>query len=324
MDVAIFVMDGVADFGFTALLEAFSTANGLREGLSAPPEPWNVQVVSLGSSVLSGHGHTIPTVRLDDLGGRLDVMMVPAVNVLRAEALIRLVSGDENRAVLQRIREIYERGAHLAAACSGTFFLAESGILDGSAATTSWWLGPSFRRRYPNVRLDENLTVCRGRHIITAGAALSHLDLAISLIHGSSPAIADLVGRYMAAGNRKSQANFVVSEVIARGDSMTAAFERWVREHLAERFRISQVAHELGTTERSLQRATLAELGMSPKDFVDEIRLEQAAKLFRETALTVDAVARKVGYLNGSTLRNLARRRRDMSLAELRSPRLMW
>ena len=158
----------------------------------------------------------------------------------------------------------------------------------------------------------------------TAGASLSHLDLALSLIHGKSPALADLVSKYMAAGNRKTQSNFHISEVMARDNPVTAAFERWVREHIGEQFRISDVAHELGVNERSLQRITQAELGMSPKDFVDEIRLQLATELFRTTTLTVDAVATKVGYLNAGTLRSLARRRRDLSLAELRSSRLLW
>ena len=324
MRVAIFVTDGVADFGFTALLETFGMANALRSELPVPPDSWQVQVVSLGASVRSGHGHTIPTVRLDDLAGDPDVMVVPAVNVLDLESLIGLVSGSGNQAVLQRIRDTRAAGAHLAAACTGTFFLAEAGVLDGSPATTSWWLGPGFRRRYPQVSLQENLTLCRGRHVTTAGASLSHLDLALSLVGAKSPALADLAARYLAAGNRKTQANFSVSEVIARDNSLTAAFERWVREHISQQFRVSQAAHELGITERSLQRATQSELGMSPKDFADDIRLERAAELLRTTALTVDAIATRVGYLNAGTLRSLARRRRDMSLAELRSARLTW
>jgi transcriptional regulator GlxA family with amidase domain len=324
MDVAIFVMDDVADFGFTALLEAFKTANALREEMPTPPEPWRVQVVSLDSSVRSHFGHVVPTIELDKLITTPEVMILPAIHIAAAEPLIKLVSSPENHVVLQSIRDVHASGAHLAAACTGPFFLAEAGVLDNAPATTSWWLGPSFRRRYPLVELDESLTLCRGPRVTTAGAALSHLDLALSLIRGKSPVLADLVAKYMAAGNRKTQANFHVAEVMARDNPMTAAFERWVREHIGEQFRISEVAHELGVNERSLQRVTQAELGMSPKDFVDEIRLQLAADLFRTTTLTVDAVATKVGYLNAGTLRSLARRRRDLSLAELRSSRLLW
>ncbi|MEV3961620.1 helix-turn-helix transcriptional regulator [Nocardia sp. NPDC050193] len=155
-------------------------------------------------------------------------------------------------------------------------------------------------------------------------ASLSHLDLALSFVHARSPALADLTGRYLADGNRRTQANFAVPEVVAAGNSLTSGFERWVREHIGEGFRISRAAAELGVTERSLQRATQAELGRSPRDFVDDIRLERAAHLLRTTPLTVDTVAAKVGYLNGGTLRNLVRRRRGMSMAEFRSAGPMW
>ncbi|MFJ1456554.1 GlxA family transcriptional regulator [Nocardia sp. N2S4-5] len=324
MDVTVVVMDGVADFGFTAFLEALGMANALRDELREPPGPWRVRVAALGDSVRSGYGHTVPTIRLDDLTGDLGLVVVPAVNVLGAEALIDLVSAPVNRALLQRIRDARASGSHLAAACTGTFFLAEAGVLDGARATTSWWLGPSFRKRYPRVGLDESLTLCRSDHVTTAGASLSHLDLALSLVQEKSPALAELVGKYMAVGNRSTQANFSIAEVVARGNSLTAAFERWVRDHVDQQFSISQAAHGLGVTERSLQRATHAELGMSPKDFVDDIRLERATRLLWTTELTVDAVATKVGYLHAGTLRSLVRRRRGMSMAELRAARRPW
>lgn len=68
---------------------------------------------------------------------------------------------------------------------------------------------------------------------------------------------------------------FVVDGV-ARGDSLVAAFERWVREHLSEPFRIGSAAEDLGVTVRSLQRAMQAQLGMYPRDFANDIRLEGA------------------------------------------------
>ncbi|NUP25800.1 MAG: helix-turn-helix domain-containing protein [Nocardia sp.] len=324
MNVTIFVVDGVADFGFTALLETFATANALRGKLGTPPGPWQVRVAALGTEVRSGHGHIVPTVALEELPDDPGLLLVPAVNILGAEELIRLVSAPESAPALDRIRSVHATGAPLGAACTGTFLLAEAGVLNGSRATTSWWLGPSFRRRYPRVLLDESATLCRGDRVTTAGAVLSHLDLALSFVHAQSPALAELVGRYMAAGNRKTQADFAVPEVVAAGDSLTAAFERWVREHIGDGFRIAHAAAELGVTERSLQRATQAELGRSPRDFVDDIRLERAAQLLRTTTQTVDTVAARVGYLNGGTLRNLIRRRRGMSMAEFRATGPAW
>jgi transcriptional regulator GlxA family with amidase domain len=106
--------------------------------------------------------------------------------------------------------------------------------------------------------------------------------------------------------------------VLARHDPTAAAFERWIRKNLDTPIQIAAAAAALGVSERSLQRIVAASLGMSPLDFVHEVRLDQATYLLRTTSLSADAVASAVGYLNASTLRDLVRRRRGMTLRELR------
>jgi transcriptional regulator GlxA family with amidase domain len=87
---------------------------------------------------------------------------------------------------------------------------------------------------------------------------------------------------------------------------------------VAEPLQISGVAAAIGVSERTLQRATAAVLGMSPIDFLHEIRLDEATFLLRTTNQTVDAVAAAVGYQNTSTLRTLVRRRRGTTISALR------
>ncbi|MGF6882687.1 transcriptional regulator GlxA family with amidase domain [Nocardia sp. GAS34] len=324
MEAAVFVFDRVADFGLASVVEALNMANALLPELESPPAPWRVHIVSLGASVRSAHGHLIPTTPLDDLREEIDVMIVPAIGVLDIQELVDLVSNSSNHPLLERISAAHRQGTHMAAACTGTFFLAEAGVLDDLEATTSWWLGPTFRRRYPKIQVHEGRTLCRATGATTAGASLSHLDLALSLIRSTSPALAELVARYLAIGDRGPQIEFSIPEVVARGNSLVASFERWVRERIDDQFAIADAARALGVTTRSLQRATQTELGMSPRDFVDEIRLERATRLLRTTPLSVDAVAAKVGYLNAGTLRSLFRRRRGRTIAEVRGVGAAW
>ena len=161
-------------------------------------------------------------------------------------------------------------------------------------------------------------------HIATAAAALAHLDLALATVAGHSPAQAERAARMLLAGSGGEQRDYIVPQVIARGNSLVAAFERWVRGHIAEQFLITDAARELGVTVRSLQRATQAEIGMSPRDFVNEIRLERATRLLRTTNATVETVAARVGYLNAGPLRGLFRRRRGRSIAEVRATPMAW
>ena len=88
---------------------------------------------------------------------------------------------------MEQLRRWHRGGARIGAACIGSFLLAESGLLDGHDATTTWWLGPLFRRRYPNVALDENRILVPAGDFVTAGAAMGHLELALWLVRRSAP-----------------------------------------------------------------------------------------------------------------------------------------
>lgn len=147
------------------------------------------------------------------------------------------------------------------------------------------------------------------------------LDLALSIVAQESPALADMVARYLLIGDRPSQAIFAVPSHLTATDPTMTAFERWVRDHVAEPLQISRAAAATGVSERTLQRTTAAVLGMSPTDFVHEIRLDEATFLLRTTNQTVDAIAAAVGYQNTSTLRALVRRRRGTTLSALRQIR---
>lgn len=319
MKVSVLVVDKVFDSGLAAVLDVLRTAEALRGELPAPPPSWRVRCVSVGGSepVRTAAGHSVD-VRPVDAAGPADLLVVPGSWHPRPEQLTDWVASAAAAPVREAVLRARAEGAALAAACAGTFVLAEAGVLDGLAATTSWWLAPAFRKRYPRVELDERRMVVPAPGVTTAGAALAHLDLALALVRSVSPALADLTSRYLLLDSRASQASYAIPGHLARTDPLVDAFERHLRGRLDEPLRVAETARRLGVSERTLQRTVRAALGVTPVRFAQQIRLEQAAHLLRTTDLPLDAVARRVGYENGTTLATLLRRRLGTTPGRLR------
>lgn len=304
------------DSGVSAVLDILNTANEFRDQLDSSLPAWDLTTIGSHPTIRTGAGHRVTAKPLDAVAP--DLLIVPALGAKDPDALSAALRLRSHRRAIDCVGAAYGRGARLAAACTGTFILAEAGVLDGRRATTSWWLGPTFRKRYPAVRLDPSATLVTNDGISTAGAAFAHIDLALSLVQERSPALADVVARYLLIGARASQANFAAPTVLARNHPALVAFERWIREHLDESVRIADAAAEVGVSARTLQRITAATLGLSPVAFVHEIRLDEASHLLRTTTLSTGAIAARVGFLNASTLGTLVRRRRGTTLRALR------
>jgi transcriptional regulator GlxA family with amidase domain len=317
MQVAVVVYDGVFDSGLTAILDVLRFANALGGQIHEPPT-WNVTMVGPAPQVRTWAGLLVAPEPLEH-ARTADLLVVPAFPETRPSALLEHVGGDASLPVRNLIARARDRGTAIASACAGTFLLAEAGILDGVRATTTWWLSPAFRARYPKVELDHSQMVITCAGITTAGAAFGHIDLALSIVRAGSPALADLVARYLVIDERPSQSAYTIPSALAQSDPTVAAFERWTREHLAEPIRMADAAKAIGVSERTLQRSVQRTTGTSPIRFVQDLRIERACHLLRTTDLPVEIISRKVGYEHPHTLRVLLRERTGKTASALRS-----
>lgn len=196
--------------------------------------------------------------------------------------------------------------------------MAESGLLDHQHATTTWWLAPSFRKRYPNVVLDESNMLVKSGKFVTAGAALSHMDLALWLVRGVSPKLASLTAKYLIVDSRPSQAAYALSDHLVHSDPLVHRFETWARVRLAHGFSLDEAARAAGTSKRTLARRMESVLGKSPLAYFQSLRVERAVHLLKTSSDTVDEIAARVGYSEGAILRVLLRRRLGIGIKEIR------
>ena len=317
MRIHILALNGVFDSGLAAVLDAFGTANALAEMTGVSSLRFQMKVVGLHKSITTARGLSLPVLAATR-AQTPDAVVMPALLYMRPEPLVRALAGNEVREAGAVLRKWSGRGALTATACIGTFVLAEAALLDGEEATTTWWLSPLFRQRYPRVRLDESRIIVQSNAVVTAGAALSHLDLALTLIRRASPELADLTARYLVVDERTSQSFYSIPNHLANADPLIRQFERWARGRLAKGFSLDQAAKALGTSKRTLARRMQSVLGKSPLAFFQDLRIERAVHLLRVGHASVDQIAADVGYSEGVTLRALLRRRLGRGVREIR------
>jgi transcriptional regulator GlxA family with amidase domain len=315
--IDVIVMNGVFDTGLAAVLDAFATANDLAMAQGLASAAFDVSVVGLRGEVRTNQGMTVPTSLASDRPPA-DWVVVPAIADRAPEPLAATLSTPDARAVAGAIGRWSADGAQVAAACIGTFLAAEAGVLDGETATTTWWLAPFFRQRYPKVHLDDSRMIVRSGRILTAGAALSHMDMALWLIRQTSPTLATTTARYLIVDSRPTQSAYAMSDHLAHADPLVQKFELWARRRLGHPFALDDAAHAVGASKRTLTRRLNDVLGKSPLAYMQDLRVERAVHLLRTSSDNVEAIAAVVGYADGVTLRNLIRRKLGRGVRDIR------
>ncbi len=305
------VFDDVFDTGLAALLDTFETAAALAEG-SAPAK---VTVAGVRKRVHTHQGLTVPVVAVPRT--RPDVVVVPALGCKTPDTVGAALERSDVRDGCEQLAAWSRAGARVTAACTATFVLGRAGLLDGRQATTTWWLAPYFRERFPAAQLDDTRMIVESGSIVTAGTALAHLDLALWLVRRHSPALAKAVARYLLFDARPSQAPYVMPDHLAHADTLVERFEAWARKHLTD-FSMRAAARAVGASERTLERRVRAVLGRSPVSYVRDLRVERAIHRLQTSSDTLDEIAAAVGYQDAVTLRALLRQKTGRGVRELR------
>src|SRR5215831_2680703 len=260
MQISVLALEGLWTTGLTITLDAFALADAFSTRQMGGTPYFDVSTVGVRRKVVTGHGLAIPVQTITP-DSKPDWVIVPALNTGTPEELIPALERPDVKQAKVQLLKWHAKGTRLAASCIGTFLLAETGLLAHREATTTWWLSPLFRQRYPNVLLDESRMLVTSDCIVTAGAAMGHLDLALWLIRQASPELATVVSRYLLADIRSSQAPYIIPNHLAQADPLIQRFEQWSRTHLKHGFSLQEAAGALATSPRSLQRGCQDVLG---------------------------------------------------------------
>jgi len=298
MRVTVVEIQGCLASGAAITHDVMATANQISRRAGRAP-PFDVTTVRYGPR------------RSRDKPRGADLVIVPGLGlgVASVDQLEAKLRSPACRRATDMLAQSFEAGATLAAGCASTFLLAETGLLNNRRATTTWWLGPLFRERYPLVELDTDRIVVADWPIVTGGAAMAQMDLMLAIVSKfAGPKLAGACANYLLLDQRRSQVPFMAVNYFASQDPKIARAEKWVRDNVARDFAMEELADAVALAPRTFARRIAATCGVAPIQFVQRIRLETARTLLETTRLSVEEIARRVGYAEPSTLRRLIRR----------------
>ena len=258
----------------------------------------------------------LPGGRIDTFGGlqldlpapstrsRPDAVLLGAAGVHAAKIMASAERDAGTHAgVFRWFHRTAARGGVVATGCVGTAWFAAAGLLSGRRATTSAFLRPALAAAYPQVNFDASSTVVSDGPVVTAGAAMAYLDLALHLVGRlGSPALRARTAQVLLLDNsRRSEALFAALSHLETDNPFVRRVAERMRLH-PEVGSVAGLARKEGVTLRTLQRRFRQATGMSPKEYWQRVRVERARYLLETSNEPVAQIARTLGYADASAL----------------------
>ncbi|MGJ6969578.1 GlxA family transcriptional regulator [Streptosporangium sp. G11] len=261
-----------------------------------------------------------------DLGLHIQVEHGPDVMV-DADLIILLPSDLRpltlSPVVIQAIKNAHRQGAIISAFCSGSFLLAETGLLDGRRAATHWNLAARLAQSYPTVTVDPEALYVDEDRIVTGAGTAAGIDMCLHLLHREHGAIVAnaVAGEAMVAPRRQGGQVYYMptppftDDVLtaSRNDKRLADALTWMHSHLHQQLSVDDMARHALMSPRTFTRRFREATGTTPHAWLSDQRLDRVAELLVTTDLPIQKIAHEVGFRSDSVLREHFVKRHGMS-----------
>jgi transcriptional regulator GlxA family with amidase domain len=215
-------------------------------------------------------------------------------------------------ALIRWLARTAPRARRVVGLCTGTFVLAEAGLLNGRRATTHWAYCDDLARRFPGVKVESDPIYVRDGSIYTSAGATAGIDVALALVEEDlgrrlALGVAQWMVVFLKRPGGQAQFSAQLSTQIAEREPLRD-LQEWILEHPGGDLSVPALARRVAMSPRNFARVFAREVGATPGRFVERIRVEAARRLLEESPRSVSAVAASCGFANPETMRIAFRR----------------
>ena len=208
--------------------------------------------------------------------------------------------------LLAFINKAQRKSRRVASICTGTFILAEAGLLDGRRATTHWLYARDLQARYPKVKMEEDRIFIIDGNVWSSAGMTAGIDLALAMAEEDlGPEITRSIAKKLVIYHRRAggqSQHSALLELEPKSDRIQTALD-YAKKNLHTDLSVEQLAEAAHLSPRQFSRAFRAETGQSPAKAIENLRLEAARLMMEQTRHSIDVVARETGFADRRRMR---------------------
>ncbi|MNX75830.1 HTH-type transcriptional regulator CdhR [compost metagenome] len=280
---------------------------------------YKLQTASLtGGLIQTAEGLAVDTVPLSDFADQtIDTLIVPGAPVI-------ILAMSNSLELVDWLKQASTKVRRTASVCSGTFLLAEAGLLDGRRAATHWAMCGMLKERHPSIEVDNDAIFVQQGSVWTSAGVSAGIDLALALVEEDcGRELALLVAREMVVFLKRPGGQAQYSQLLQSQTSEGAAFDDlhlWITQNLeGENLTIDRLAQQVQMSPRNFARVYKLKTGRTPAKAVEVLRVEAARRLLEDSERNIDQISRLCGFGDEERMRLTFQRNLGVSPRDYRS-----
>jgi transcriptional regulator GlxA family with amidase domain len=293
--VSMLAYPGVQILDVTGPLEVFSRASRwLKDHAGRPNDAYVVEILGLrrGPFRASSGLALVADRAFHEADDGIDTLLVAGG--------VGAHHHDHDARILGWLRRQATRVRRLGSVCTGAFFLAEAGLLDGRTATTHWSECDDLARRFPRVRVEPDTIYVQHGPVYTSAGVTAGIDLALAMVeedHGRDIALATARALVVFLRRPGGQAQFSaqLAGQFAEHEPLRE-LQAHIVEHPDADLEVATLARRVAMSPRNFARVFTREIGVTPARFVASVRVETARRRLEESSDDLDAICRGCGF----------------------------
>lgn len=204
------------------------------------------------------------------------------------------------RAHLDWLRKMAQRGAALGGICTGSFWLAKAGLLDGYRCTLHWEDAGRFLADFPKIAASTRLyEIDRDRYTCSGGIA--PVDMMLNLIRRQADGdeLAAMAAELMVCERIRStddRQRVPLRQRIGTSQPKLIEAAALIESNLEEPLSVDELARHVKLSARQLERLFNEHLQCTPGAYCLELRLARARQMMLGTEEAIIDIAAACGF----------------------------